>query len=176
MEIIEALKSRRTVRSFTSKPIPREYIEHMLDAARSSPSGANRNPWRVVVTTDRKNLEALSQMQQFCKWFSTAQAAIAVAADPAGSPYWLEDSCLAAFSIYLAGLAHGIGVAWAAVYQSNNPAEDTRRQDYVRNLLAIPQELKIPVVLALGYPQAQPQPRKMVALEDIVSWEKYGQK
>ena len=176
MEIIEALHSRRTIRSFTTKPVSQDILKQIVDAARYSPSGANRNPWRFIITTDRTKLDALSQTQQFCKWFNSAQAAIVVAGDPAGSPYWLEDCCLAAYSIFLSGLAHGIGVAWAAIYQSNNPAEDTRRQDYVRGLFSIPQELKVPVVLALGYPQNPPQPRKMPALEEVVSWEKYGQK
>jgi iodotyrosine deiodinase len=43
---------RRSVRQFSSRPIPREVIEDCLSAARSAPSGANRQPWHFVVVTD----------------------------------------------------------------------------------------------------------------------------
>jgi hypothetical protein len=88
----------------------------------------------------------------------------------------LEDCCLAAYSIYLGALPKGVGVAWSAIYQSDNPAEDERRQNLVRELMGIPKGMKAPIVLGLGYPQSQPAPRTMTALEDTVFWEQYGQK
>lgn len=43
---------RRTVRDFSSEPVPREVIDLALSAAASAPSGANMQPWRFVVVTD----------------------------------------------------------------------------------------------------------------------------
>ena len=43
---------RRTVRQFSSRPVPREVIEDCLSVARSAPSGANKQPWHFVVVTD----------------------------------------------------------------------------------------------------------------------------
>jgi nitroreductase len=98
------------------------------------------------------------------------------AGDPAISKYWLEDCCLAAYSIYLAALAKGVGVGWSAIYQSDNVEEDERRQGAVRELMSIPKSLKAPIVLGLGYPERQPAPSKMSTLEETVSWESYGLK
>ena len=43
---------RRTVRQFSSRPVPREVIEDCLHTAGSAPSGANLQPWHFVVVTD----------------------------------------------------------------------------------------------------------------------------
>jgi hypothetical protein len=43
---------RRTVRQFSSRPVPLEVIEDCLSVARSAPSGANKQPWHFVVVSD----------------------------------------------------------------------------------------------------------------------------
>lgn len=43
---------RRTVRQFSSRPVPREVIEDCLCVARSAPSGANKQPWHFVAVGD----------------------------------------------------------------------------------------------------------------------------
>lgn len=49
MDTISAIKSRHSVRQFLDRPVDRVLIEKILDTARYSPSGANLQPWRVVV-------------------------------------------------------------------------------------------------------------------------------
>lgn len=176
MELIEALHTRRSIKSFTSAPVSREVLLEILDVTRYTPSGANKNNWRFVVTTKREVIDKLAAVQPFSKWLGSAQAAIVIAGDPAISRYWLEDCCLAAYSIYLGALANGVGVAWSAIYQSDNSAEDERRQNLVRELMRIQNAMKAPIVLGLGYPQSQPPPRTMATLQDTVFWEQYGQK
>ncbi|MCB0208886.1 MAG: nitroreductase family protein [Anaerolineae bacterium] len=46
------VKRRRTVRDFSSRPVPRDVIENCLRAAGTAPSGANQQPWHFVVVTD----------------------------------------------------------------------------------------------------------------------------
>jgi len=53
-EFAADMQRRRTVRDFSSRPVPRKIIEDCLRAAGSSPSGANRQPWHFVVVGDRK--------------------------------------------------------------------------------------------------------------------------
>ena len=49
MHVDQAIESRRSVRAFTSEPVPRETIEHVLRVARRAPSGTNMQPWTVFV-------------------------------------------------------------------------------------------------------------------------------
>lgn len=48
MDLLTALRQRRSCRAFTAAPVPRATLEAILDAARWAPSGGNIQPWRVV--------------------------------------------------------------------------------------------------------------------------------
>jgi nitroreductase len=49
---LELCEGRRTVRDFSSEPIPNGLIELLIRTAGSAPSGANKQPWTFVVVTD----------------------------------------------------------------------------------------------------------------------------
>jgi iodotyrosine deiodinase len=49
---LEVMLTRRSVRSFSSEPVPRELIDNAIRAAASAPSGANQQPWTFVVVSD----------------------------------------------------------------------------------------------------------------------------
>ncbi|MEU6421201.1 nitroreductase [Streptomyces spiralis] len=53
MDVYEAVRSRRAVRGFTDRQVPRETLERVLSAAAWSPSGSNIQPWRAYVLTGR---------------------------------------------------------------------------------------------------------------------------
>lgn len=51
MDVYDAVRSRRAVRSYTDQPVPTGVLERVLSAASWSPSGSNLQPWRVYVVT-----------------------------------------------------------------------------------------------------------------------------
>lgn len=51
MNVTEAVKSRRSIRSFTDQAVEKETLERVLETARRSPSGGNVQPWNAVVVT-----------------------------------------------------------------------------------------------------------------------------
>ena len=51
---IQLVMKRRSIRSFKSDPIPDDYVEKIIEAARFAPSGANSQPWEFVVLTERE--------------------------------------------------------------------------------------------------------------------------
>lgn len=55
-ELLEILKGRRSVRTFTQAPVPDEEIQLLLEAARFAPSNSNRQAWKflIVKTSDVK--------------------------------------------------------------------------------------------------------------------------
>jgi nitroreductase len=50
--VIEAIKCRRSVRSYKATPVPQELIEAIIDAGNWAPTGNNRQPWRFVVVQE----------------------------------------------------------------------------------------------------------------------------
>lgn len=68
MELVEAIKSRKSIRGFKPDPVPQKVLEELLDVARWSPSGVNAQSWEFVVLTGealeavkRANVEQLEQ-------------------------------------------------------------------------------------------------------------------
>jgi nitroreductase len=51
MDVYEAVRSRRAVRAFTDRPVPREALERVLGGAAWAPSGSNLQPWNIFVVT-----------------------------------------------------------------------------------------------------------------------------
>ena len=69
-EFRAAMETRRTVREFSARPVPRDIVEDCLRAAVTAPSGANMQPWRFVVVDDpamrrRIRLAAEEEERQF---------------------------------------------------------------------------------------------------------------
>jgi nitroreductase len=58
-EFYEIMKKRRTVRDFSSRPVPMEVIEKCLLAAGTAPNGANKQPWHFVVVNDPEVKKAI---------------------------------------------------------------------------------------------------------------------
>jgi len=52
VEFHDEMRRRRTVRSFSSRPVPREVIEDCIRTAGTAPSGANMQPWQFVAIAD----------------------------------------------------------------------------------------------------------------------------
>lgn len=59
MELMEAIKGRRSIRKFTDEPIPAEVIDKLVEAAAWAPSGQNLQPWYFVVLTKQEDLSFL---------------------------------------------------------------------------------------------------------------------
>jgi iodotyrosine deiodinase len=53
-EFLGRMRTRRTVRDFSTEPVPFELIENAIHCAALAPSGANQQPWRFVVVSDPK--------------------------------------------------------------------------------------------------------------------------
>ncbi|MEM1013728.1 MAG: nitroreductase family protein [Planctomycetota bacterium] len=52
MDLYEQLRTRRSTRAFSDRPVPRETIEACVRCATTAPSGANKQPWRFVCVSD----------------------------------------------------------------------------------------------------------------------------
>jgi len=58
---LELVKHRRTIRRFRPDPVPEEYIDNIIEAARWAPSGYNLQPWEFVVIRQKKLKDAIVQ-------------------------------------------------------------------------------------------------------------------
>ncbi len=59
MSVFEVIHKRRSVRSYTSAPVPEEHIIKILDAAHMAPTAGNQQPWKFLVVRDRAKIDEL---------------------------------------------------------------------------------------------------------------------
>ena len=52
--VIDAIKKRRSIRSYESKPIPKDIVNMIIEAGNEVPSAMNSQPWRFVVVEEKK--------------------------------------------------------------------------------------------------------------------------
>ena len=60
MDLIEVVKSRKSIRGFKPQPVPEEVLAEILDIARWTPSAVNDQAWEFVVLSSRKPLGTLT--------------------------------------------------------------------------------------------------------------------
>ncbi len=146
MEAIEAIKKRRSIREYKDKPIPKEALEKMIDAARFAATARNVQPWEFVVITESSTLKKLGELAENGRFLAQAKACIAVFA--LKTKYYLEDGCAATCNILLAATALGIGSCWVAGDKKPYCGEVTK-------LLNVPASYKLVSLISLGYPESE---------------------
>lgn len=60
-DVLKAIYGRRSIRKYQDKPVPKEVIEQLLDAAVMSPNAMHREPWRFIVVESREKISYLSE-------------------------------------------------------------------------------------------------------------------
>ncbi|WP_371363746.1 Putative NAD(P)H nitroreductase YdjA [Sporomusa rhizae] len=180
MEFFEVINKRRSIRKFKPDPIPKEDILKILDAANWAPSALNLQPWEfLVVTGNKKNMlgsnygkivdhytkdwdaapdKAFMPRQEFIQFaniYGGAPAVIIVLVeahkDPKYQKAFIESASAAMENMLLAATALGLGGCWMT-----GPLDD---EQYLREVLSVPDDREIVAISPLGYPMLIPDAR-----------------
>jgi nitroreductase len=144
MELYDAIRARKSVRSFEDRPVPREAIDRMLEAARQAPSANNIMPWRFIVVTDTATRAAIAESGIYGKFLARTPVVIAACGDSGLSSKWYAiDTAIALEHIALAAVAEGLGSCWIGSFD----------ETVVKKILDVPEEFRVVSFLALGYPK-----------------------
>ena len=170
MNVIEAIKTRRSVRSYQDKPVEPEKLQQILEAARLAPSACNFQEWKFIVVQDAGTRQALVKAchdQAFI-----AQAPIVIAAcstNPnrlmaSGQPAAAVDLAIAVDHMTLAAVELGLGTCWIGAFDA--PA--------VAKLLSVPADAVVVHVLPLGYAAKSSSARPRKSAAEIIRQEKFS--
>ncbi len=166
MDLFEAIKKRRSVRHYLDKPVPKEVLEKLIDAARFAPTARHIEPWSFVVITEPDTIKAVGQATDTGKFISCSGACIAVFCED--TKYYLEDGCGAIQNILLAATSLGIGSCWVA--GDKKPYCQT-----IAKLLGAPSSHKLVGLISLGYPLSKDVffEDKRKDLKDLICWNRF---
>ena len=155
MDAMEAILTRRSVRSYKADQIPEALIKSLLDAAMSAPSAGNQQPWQFVLIDDRKMLLEITKVHPYASMLSHAPLAIVVCGDLSRERfkgYWVQDCSAATQNLLIAARAQGLGAVWLGVY----PLSD--RVGGIRRILGLPEDIVPLAVVSMGYPVVAQSP------------------
>lgn len=174
MDVLECIKSRRSVRKFLPVPVEFEKLGKILDAGRFAPSAGNLQNWKFVVVTDEgvKRAVASACVQQL--WMETAPVLIVVCAEPVkgerlygvrGKSVYSVQNCAAVVENILLVAHHlGLGACWVGAFE----------MDMLRQALSVPQDVEPQAVVCVGYADEKPPVPPRYELENVVFLERYG--
>jgi nitroreductase len=152
MDIYQAIKNRRSVRAYDSRPIPGDVCQRVLEAMRSAPSACNNQPWRFILVRDAS---VRGQVAQACHgqiWMAQAPLIIVGCGltelaykSMGGSGNSADiDVAIAIDHLTLAAAAEGLGTCWIGAFDEKN----------LKKILMVPPNVKIVALTPLGYPKS----------------------
>jgi len=173
MDVLEAIKGRRSIRAFKSEDVPPEIVEKLIDAARWAPSAGNIQPWEFIIVRNpeiKRNLAKAALNQSFIE---EAPVVIVVCADEVRSSqgygvrgktlYCIQDTAAATQDIHLAAYSLGLGTCWVGAFN----------EEEARKILEIPQGVRPVAIIPVGYPAEKPPARNRRPLNQIIHYEKF---
>jgi len=170
VNVCEAIRTKRAVRKFQDRPVPRAVILDILNAGRRSQSSKNQQAWQFIVIQDKAALKSLSECGTYAGHLAGAPLAMAILTpEPTARFQTMFDAGQAAAYMQLAAWELGIGSVPASIYEGEK----------AREILGFPSEWHLRIALSFGYPldeqklSAPPKKGGRRSLEEIVHWEKW---
>jgi len=168
MQVLQLMKQRCSVRKFEDRPIEKDKLLYVLEAARVAPSACNFQPWRFIVVEDKELMRKIAP-----NWVSEANTPVMIVACGDHKQAWRrrdgKDHCdidiaIAVDHMTLAAAESGLGTCWICAFDALQCAAT----------LKLPDHIEPAVLLPIGYPaetkDANRHDRERKPLNEIVSW------
>jgi len=179
-DFLQLIKTRQSNRSYLNKPVEKEKIDRILEAALLAPSACNAQPWHFIVVDDQelkdkiadKTSNVLLPLNHFTK---QAPVYIVIVMEKAnltsglGSTikdkhFPLIDIGITAEHICLQATAEGLGTCMIGWFD----------EEGVKRLLNVPKNKRVILIITLGYPASDHiRPKKRKKVEEITSYNMY---
>ncbi|MFZ7132275.1 MAG: nitroreductase family protein [Eubacteriales bacterium] len=174
MDIVEAIKTRRSVRKYDVKRhVDDDLIKEVISDAGQAPSAHNRQPWRFIIFRDPLKKKKIAERSKWAKFFDKVPVGIIVLAefnfvrttgeDKAVKYYSIQDSAAAIQNLLLSAWNLGLGTCWIGDFDENQ----------LKELFHVPVGWNPVGIIAMGYPHPEwkghPTVRK--GIDDILEFD-----
>ncbi len=178
--VLEVVKTRRSIRRFTTQTVDQETLETILEAARWTQSWANTQCWEIVVIKDPELQISLSKLlspkNPATLAVANAPITLALCAEEKKSGFYKgeQSTRLGDWLMYDLGLltqticltAHSLGLGTVVVGLFDH--------FQVKTMLQVPDGFEVVSLLPLGYPDHAPSPPKRREIREFVHYDRFG--
>jgi len=173
MDVLEAIKGRRSIRAFKSKDVRPEIIKELINAARWAPSAGNIQPWEFIIVRKPEIKRRLVEAALDQTFIEEAPVVIVVCANEDRSSqgygmrgktlYCIQDTAAAIQNIHLVAYSLELGTCWIGAFME----EDAKK------ILKIPYGVRPLAIIPVGYPAEAPTPPTRRPINQIVHYETF---
>lgn len=191
MDLITALRTRRSIRRYLDRPVPPDQIDQLLEAATRAPSSHNSQPWRfVVITTASVKVQLADRMGERLRADRLREADreekidrdVARSRERISSAPLIIIVCLSTIdlndqrerlmaiqsvaasieNLLLAAHEAGLGACWMAA--------PLYCPDVVREVLHLPDDWEAQALITIGYPADMGKPKDRIDFRQVTIW------
>jgi nitroreductase len=171
MDILELIKTRRSIRSFKqNRKVEKKDILRLLEAAIWAPSGGNVQPWKFFVVTNPDKRNGLFEASYRQEYILEAPVSMVICIDEAKARakygerglnlYAIQDTAAAVQNILLSAVATGLGTCWIGAFDEKK----------TRDCLELGNNLRPVAIIPVGYPNENPHPPHRDQIDDVAQW------
>ena len=160
MSLLDVILSRRSIRRYENKQIPKDILDKIVEAGRQSPSAVNKQLYHFVIVTDSEIKKKLKSL--FSRFLEKAPVIIVACANTKAilTGTWATvDTAIALENMVLAAWSLGIGSCWIGSFNEQK----------VKDILIIPEDWKVVALITFGYPAETPKPKKKKPTDELFS-------
>jgi len=175
MQIIDFIKSRRSVHKYKKKKVSTDDLYYVLEAGRWAPSSGNIQNWRYVIVEDEDAIKEISKASLGQDWIKTAPVLIIVCSmtnkvtrkfPKFGDVYAIQNTAASIQNMLLGAMGVGLSTCLVTAFAHNR----------VRRVCNIPNEMDIHGIITLGYANERPVAVPRHDLWDITVFETWQDK
>jgi len=166
MDFFSTISNRYSVRAYQNRPVEKEKLQQVLEAARLAPTAVNKQPFRLVVMNTRGHEQELNRVYHR-EWFVQAPLVICICTMPAeawnrrdGKNYADVDATIAMDHLILSATELGLGTCWIGAF---DPAA-------AKQVFALAPGWEPLIMTPLGYPADQPRLKTRKPLTELVNF------
>jgi len=200
LDVFDAIKKRRSIRSYRADSIPDEVLDKLLNALRLAPSGGNRQPYRFIVVRDK---ETKAKLAAACNWSPgspqgqafIAEAPVVIVActskERALCRYYKDGKTFLAIEREIpaeadrspAGYLNLVDIDMAIAMDHLTLAAvaeglgtcwiSALDEQQVKKAVSVPEDIRVPAIMPVGYTDSWPEPRPRKELEKLIYYDRY---
>lgn len=166
MEVMEVIKSRRSIRKFRPVPIEPDKMKRIEEAFRLAPSARNGQCWKLLVVTNRAIKEKIREASPSKHTMITEAPIVLVGICTSqrlmtnGHRVDSVDVSIAMSFAMLEAHSLGLGTCWMANYHEQE----------VRKALGLADDISVVAIMPLGYADESPSARPRKLLDSVVDY------
>jgi len=169
MNVLRAIRERRSIRKFRDEGIPDDMVEELIEALIWAPSAGNMQARKFYFVTDRETQKALASAALNQNFIARAPLVVVACTDSrivhrygmrGVELYSVQDVACSIMCMMLAAHEMGLGTVWVGAFH----------EDVVTEILHLPDRLRPVAIVPVGWPERIPEAPERVAPDYAVTW------